>query len=78
AWCCGAGGGVKSAFPDLALWTAGQRVDEALSTGATVLSSACPFCKRNLSDGAGNRNVRVTDIVELVAQAMSGRRMGLT
>ncbi|MHA2015059.1 MAG: (Fe-S)-binding protein [Candidatus Thorarchaeota archaeon] len=78
AWCCGAGGGVKSAFPDLALWTAGRRVDEALSTGATVLSSACPFCKRNLSDGAENRNVRVTDIVELVAQATSGRRMGLT
>ncbi|MHA1301730.1 MAG: (Fe-S)-binding protein, partial [Candidatus Helarchaeota archaeon] len=29
AWCCGAGGGVRKAFPDFANWTAEQRILEA-------------------------------------------------
>jgi Fe-S oxidoreductase len=69
AWCCGSGGGVKSAFPEMAVKTASLRVEEAIHTGAEVLVSACPFCKHNLLDGAkeiGNA-VKVIDIVELFA-----------
>ena len=52
AWCCGSGGGVKSAFDEFALWCAGERVKEARAAGAEALVSACPFCKRNLKEAA--------------------------
>ncbi len=71
--CCGAGGGVKAGIPDLALGVASTRVEDALATKAEVLSSACPFCKRNLSDGRdaiGAKELEVEDIVVLAAEAM--------
>ena len=46
-WCCGSGGGVKSAFDGFALWSATERLKEAKEAGAEALVSACPFCKRN-------------------------------
>ncbi len=42
--CCGAGGGVKKAFPELALEIAKSRIEEAEETGAEYLVSICPFC----------------------------------
>ena len=50
-----------------------ERSEEALSTGATIIASNCPFCMTMLRDGVkhGNRedDVQVLDIAELVAQA---------
>ena len=70
--CCGAGGGVKAGIPDLALGVAESRVKDALATDADILSSACPFCKRNLSDGRDSLKVDlvVEDVIELVAEAL--------
>ncbi|MCQ5377507.1 MAG: (Fe-S)-binding protein [Candidatus Methanomethylicia archaeon] len=72
AWCCGSGGGVKSAFPEFAIWTGKERVNEALSTGASVLASTCPFCQRNLDDSAKAMatKIDVTDVVEMVEKAL--------
>ncbi|MBD3228224.1 MAG: hypothetical protein GF329_08540 [Candidatus Lokiarchaeota archaeon] len=66
--CCGAGGGVKSVFPDLAVKIASKRIEEALETNARYLLSSCPFCRRNLHDAAKNMNapIKVMDIVELL------------
>ncbi|MGV9103316.1 MAG: (Fe-S)-binding protein [Candidatus Thorarchaeota archaeon] len=50
SFCCGAGGGVKTQFPDMALATAKERVKEAASTGAEVLMTSCPFCITNFQD----------------------------
>ena len=50
AWCCGAGGGVREAYPDFANWTATERIEEAKSTGAEAIVSACPWCERNFMD----------------------------
>jgi len=66
AWCCGSGGGVKSAFKDMALETARERVRHAQSVSVDILLSACPFCKLNLSDGAKGRDIEVLDLVELI------------
>jgi len=77
--CCGAGGGVKAGIPDLALGVAEARVEDALETHADILSSACPFCKRNLQDGTDSLNkkntpgaekLEVEDIIVLVAEAL--------
>lgn len=51
SFCCGAGGGVKAQFPDMALATSKERLKEAASTGADVLMTSCPFCITNFNDG---------------------------
>jgi Fe-S oxidoreductase len=72
AWCCGAGGGVIDAFPDFATWTALERVKEAKDTGAEAVITACPWCKRNLSDAIeeSGDSLRIYDIMEILEQAI--------
>ncbi len=74
AKCCGAGGGVKKAFPELALDIAKSRVKEAEGTGAQYLVSICPFCYRNLSDAIKDLKspIKMIDLLELVNQALEG------
>lgn len=70
--CCGAGGGVKACFPDLAAGIAEKRVREAAATGAKTLVSCCPFCKFNLADAANltKEPIKVKDLTTLVIEAM--------
>jgi Fe-S oxidoreductase len=70
--CCGAGGGVKKGFPELALAISKARIEEAEETGAEILVSICPFCYRNLSDAiaASNSNLKMVDLMELLDQAL--------
>jgi len=72
AWCCGAGGGVKEAYREFSLWTAAERIEEAKSTGATALVSACLQCERNFMEAikGNSQKMEVYDIVELVQQAL--------
>ncbi len=72
AWCCGAGGGCIDAYPEFSAWTAGERIEEAETTGADALVTACPWCERNFLDAvnSGGRKMKVLDIIELVQQAI--------
>jgi len=72
AFCFGAGGGVREAFPDFSSWTAGERIEEAKSTNAEAIVTACPWCERNFIDAISEKNgkMKVYDIVELVQQAI--------
>jgi len=72
AYCCGAGGGVKSAFPDMAINTAKLRIKEAEDTGADIIVSACPFCSTNLQDGISESGsyLKYYDISEILLMAM--------
>ncbi len=70
AWCCGAGGGVKEAYPDFNTFTAQERTEEARATGAEALVTACPWCERNFLDTLNGDKMKVYDIVELVQQAI--------
>jgi Fe-S oxidoreductase len=72
AYCCGAGGGVSDSYPDFAEWTANERIEEAKTTAAEAIITACPWCKRNLLDAinASGERMKVLDIVELVEQAV--------
>jgi len=71
-WCCGASGGVKEAYPDFATWTALERIEEAKTTGAEAMVTACPWCKRNFTDALSESgdNLKVYDIIELLEQAI--------
>jgi heterodisulfide reductase subunit D len=65
SFCCGAGGGVFSGFPQIAKGTALSRVKEAIGAGAEILLSACPFCYQNLRDAAKGE-IEVMDLCELL------------
>ena len=58
--CCGAGGGVWTAFPELAREIAGKRARMAREAGAEAVVTSCPWCARNLS-----QFIDVIDLAEL-------------
>jgi heterodisulfide reductase subunit D len=72
SWCCGAGGGVREAYPEFSYWTAAERITEAQATGAEALVTACPWCERNFLDALGGHedDMKVLDIIELVQQGL--------
>ena len=72
SYCCGGGGGVPLAYPDLARSTAQDRVEEAVDSGAECLVTACHHCRSNLSKGQQSSEEQllpVVDIVDLVYEA---------
>jgi Fe-S oxidoreductase len=72
AWCCGAGGGVRAAYPDLAFKCAEERIEEAKETGAEALVTCCPYCEQNLADPlkAQGETMKLYDLTDLMLQAM--------
>jgi Fe-S oxidoreductase len=72
SWCCGAGGGVNDSNPDFAVWTARKRIEEAVSTGAEAIVTACPWCEKTFNEAikASGSSLKVYDIVELVERAI--------
>ena len=68
AWCCGAGGGVKIGYPEWSLEVSQERLEEAKQTGASVISSICPFCRTNLSDANEKYDMgfEVIDLIEIL------------
>ncbi len=74
ARCCGAGGGVRSAFKELSDKMADERLKEAEETGAEVLTSACPFCTFALREAAerNGSKIRVLDLPELLMEVLEG------
>ncbi len=62
--CCGAGGGVKSAYPEIASQMASSRIAQAKETGCGTLITPCPFCKLNLE----NDDMEVLDLTEFLVK----------
>lgn len=81
AYCCGSGGGVKAAYPEMAIHTSTERLEEAeyvLNEANSsedvekIIVSACPFCKTNLEDGikTTKKKIKYMDINQLVSKMM--------
>jgi Fe-S oxidoreductase len=75
SFCCGAGGGHAFFDDGKGSKINGIRVGEAAATGATMLSTGCPFCLTMLEDGlrgvpSEDTTLRVRDFVELVADSL--------
>ena len=66
--CCGGGGGVRAAFPDVAAKIADTRIAEA--DFADIIITTCPFCVTNLGAQAAlvKDGPRVVDLVELIEE----------
>ena len=73
-FCCGAGGARMWLEEDLGTRINVNRTDEALGTGADVVSTACPYCMIMLDDAvqAANRgdDVRVMDVSQLLEESL--------
>ncbi len=72
--CCGAGGAQMFKEAEKGKREVStERSEEALTTGAGTVASACPFCMTMLSDGMKEHNreddVEVMDVAELIARA---------
>jgi Fe-S oxidoreductase len=69
AWCCGGGGGVPEADPELARWTAADRMREARETGAELVLTSSALCQRSFAD-LSKGALPVQDLLEFAFQAL--------
>jgi Fe-S oxidoreductase len=73
--CCGAGGAQMFKEPEKGKKDINiERAEEALTTGATTIAVACPFCMTMMTDGVKNKEkeaeVKVKDLAELIAESI--------
>ena len=71
-FCCGAGGGRMFLEDEEGGRINEERTEEALSTNAETIASACPFCMTMITDGVKyhkkEEEVNIKDIAELVLE----------
>lgn len=72
AWCAGSCGGTEMAFPDFALWSASERIEEAQATGAEAIVTASPDVKELLAKAVKAKKVKmvVYDITEIILKTI--------
>jgi Fe-S oxidoreductase len=69
AWCCGGGGGVPEADPELAQWSAADRMREAAATGAELVLTSSALCRRSFAD-LKQASLPTQDLLEFILQAL--------
>ncbi|MBI2985237.1 MAG: (Fe-S)-binding protein [Deltaproteobacteria bacterium] len=69
SWCCGGGGGVPEAFPELSQWSAQDRLSEAGRTGADLLLTTSALCLRSFAQH-GQSRVPPQELLEFIYQAI--------
>jgi heterodisulfide reductase subunit D len=70
--CCGGGGDVEMANPDLTSEIAQMKIDEIEKTGADIVVTPCQQCIRTISTRARKQGIKlkVMDLTEIVMMAM--------
>ncbi len=74
--CCGAGGGVRSAYKNLAIEIGKRRIEEAMQTESDILVTSCPFCTYHLRE-CSNELIKVVDITELLSEGIVREKVEL-
>jgi Fe-S oxidoreductase len=80
SFCCGAGGARMWMEESIGTRINETRTDEALSTGAELVTAACPYCIVMLTDGVSTRKqqgkaadgVQVADVSTVLLQSVRG------
>jgi Fe-S oxidoreductase len=78
-FCCGAGGARMWVEERIGKRINIERTDEALATGADVVSTACPYClimlddatKGRQAEGTVSESVRVLDVAQVLEQSLA-------
>jgi len=68
ALCCGAGGGVKSNYPQTANKIAKERLKELDTIGVDLLVTPCTMCTKHLEENA--KGVKIMEFAEAVLHAV--------
>lgn len=70
--CCGAGGAARKVFDDNAIAMGRLTIDEAVDKGADRLILSCPACYAKVNEAMQgyDRQIRITDIMELLADVV--------
>jgi fumarate reductase (CoM/CoB) subunit B len=75
-YCCGGGGGVRAAFPELSDKLALRRIEIAQESGVDTLITNCPFCVMSFErvleqkEKAGEKiDFRIVDFYEMLSEA---------
>jgi len=80
SFCCGAGGARMWMEEDIGKRVNLERTDEALTTGADVVSTACPYCLIMLDDAVRARqredDVRVMDVSQVMEASLTDQTTG--
>jgi Fe-S oxidoreductase len=79
-FCCGAGGARMWLEEKIGTRINVNRTDEALGTGADVISTACPYClimlddatKGRQAEGRAAESVKVLDVAQVLEQSVDG------
>ena len=69
AWCCGGGGGVPEAYPELAQWNAEDRLREATETGAELVLTSSALCQRSFAS-CSLGSLATQDLLDFVCQVL--------
>jgi len=69
AWCCGGGGGVPEADPELAQWNAADRMREARASGAQLMLTSSALCQRSFGD-LPEAGLPTQDLLEFILPAL--------
>ncbi len=69
SWCCGGGGGVPEAYPELAQWNAEDRMREAKETGAELMLTSSALCQRSFA-GCSAGAMPTQDLLAFASQAV--------
>ncbi len=77
-FCCGAGGARMWLEENIGKRINLERTDQALETGADVVSTACPFCmimlddamKARQADGSADPNKQVLDVAQILTSSL--------
>jgi len=69
SYCCGGGGGVPDAHPNVSRSAAIHRIDEARDVKAEILVTSCQHCRYNLTRWQQESSLPVVDLVDLVYEA---------
>ncbi len=80
-FCCGAGGARMWLEERIGQRINVNRTDEALATGADVISTACPYClimlddatKGRQAEGTAAESVRVMDVAQVLEESLTGQ-----
>lgn len=78
-FCCGAGGSRMWLEENIGKRVNMERTDQALVTGADVVSTACPYCmimlddgvKTRQADGSAPENLRVLDVAQVLERSIA-------
>ncbi len=83
-FCCGAGGSRMWLEENIGKRINMERTDQALTTGADMVSTACPYCmimlddgvKQRQAEGTASEDMKVLDVSQILERSLSSEPIG--